>query len=110
MNIDIDGIVRGIRELANLARAAEEGWRDATTLDTDGETRYETPPDDERQVLIFQNGHASMYDAAGRNGGGWGIAMGYHDKQKGWMVHGWRCDFVTHWRELPPAPKREEES
>ena len=104
-DVDVDGLVDGVRHLAEMARAAEEGWRPAVTLDIDGETPMDKVPDDDRQVIVFLNGHVAITDHDGRKGGGWGIRLGYFDHEKGyWRVFGQREMFVTHWRELPPSP------
>jgi len=66
---------------------------------------YHTPPDDDRQVLVFLNGFVPLGDTKGRCGGGWGIQMGWFDHDKRfWRVHGQRESFVTHWVDLPQPP------
>lgn len=105
--VEVDAIVRGVRELAVRARAAEEGWRPAVELDADGETPVYAGPEDERAVLVFENGHVALTDFEGRRGGGWGASIGYFDRGVwAWRVRGRPSEHVTHWREMPPPPGR----
>lgn len=74
-------------------------------IDEDGN---EDCPDDERQVLVFLNGHVDVTDDEGRRGGGWGIRLGWFDLEKGrWRVQSSYDDHVTHWMDLPDCPVRE---
>lgn len=60
---------------------------------------------DSEDVLLFLNGHCWMLDHEARNGGGWGIRMGFYDDENGcFRVGGRPCDDVTHWMVLPAAP------
>ncbi|WP_186191073.1 hypothetical protein [Burkholderia gladioli] len=62
-------------------------------------------PNDEREVIVFLNGHCALTDMECRKGGGWGIRLGFYDHEKRyWRVHGKREHFVTHWRDLPDPP------
>lgn len=95
-------------ELVNLARQAKGGWEPAMVEDVDGEY-YPSPPNDQREVLVFLNGHCDISDHGpeGRKGGGWGRRFGWFDHDRGcWRVGGKPNGHVTHWQELPPAPER----
>ena len=65
-------------------------------------------PGDDREVLVFLNGHCGINDMETRAGGGWGIRMGWFDHEKGyWRVGSYENrGFVTHWKDLPPPPPR----
>ena len=103
--LNVDGLVDGVRELAKMARAAQKSWNLAYTVYDEGEPAEPTPPDDEREVLVFLNGDVVSSDMEGREGGGWGHRLGRYDHDKGiWRVHGTYNRFVTHWTDLPPAP------
>ena len=74
----------------------------------DPETDSGGPPDDDRQVMVFLNGHVRLRDVNARRGGGWGIRLGFFDYDKRrWRAGGRLDDFVTHWRDLPDPPARE---
>ena len=65
-------------------------------------------PEDERNVLVFMNGHVDILDQEGRQGGPHGIRHGWFDQDKrAWRVNGKLSDsrWVTHWHELPPNPE-----
>lgn len=60
---------------------------------------------DSEDVLLFLNGNCWLLDHEARNGGGWGIRMGFYDSGKGSFRAGGRLTGeVTHWMELPSAP------
>ena len=60
---------------------------------------------DSEEVMCFLNGHCASTDFDKRNGGGWGIRLGYFDAEKqAFRVHGRPDEFVTHWRALPTPP------
>ncbi len=62
-------------------------------------------PSDEREVLVFLNGHVGIHDADGRNGGGWGLRLGWFDNDRRfWRVGGQSESHVTHWMDEPLAP------
>lgn len=104
--MDIDGLVRQVRELGIAARSAREGWEDAWA--SEGDESWPNPPDDDRVVLVFLNGHVAISDMEGRCDGGWGHHFGFYDHGRSrWRVSGMWNDFVTHWRDLPPQPERE---
>ena len=80
---------------------------DWTLAVQDEETGIGGPPQDDRDVLVFLNGHVEIGDTDGRQGGGWGIRLGWFDHDKRcWRAHGLRESFVTHWMDLPEPPKR----
>ena len=109
--LQIDHLVSQIRELAQLARSSQETWNLAYTVWDEGEEAESTPPDDERAVLVFLNGHVTIHDGEGRRGGGWGTRLGYYDHDKNnWRVGGRVESFVTHWTDLPAKPPLSKES
>ena len=60
---------------------------------------------DSEEVLCFLNGHCSRLDDECRQGGGWGIRLGYYDADIGtFRVLGRPKSHVTHWMPLPAAP------
>lgn len=60
---------------------------------------------DSEEVLCFLNGHCSRLDDECRQGGGWGIRLGYYDADIGtFRVFGRPKSHVTHWMPLPAAP------
>ena len=60
---------------------------------------------DSEEVLCFLNGHCSLLDNECRQGGGWGIRLGYYDADIGtFRVFGRPESHVTHWMPLPAAP------
>jgi hypothetical protein len=62
-------------------------------------------PDDEREVQVFLNGHCGLLDNEARNGGGWGLRLGFFDHDKRvFYVHGRPERFVTHWQDVPVEP------
>ena len=91
-------------QLLLVARQAAPNWRAAHEGEPPEEP-WATPPDDERKVLVFINGHVGLHDMEGRKGGAWGIAIGWYEHERGfWRVHGRAEYHVTHWMELPAAP------
>jgi hypothetical protein len=91
--------------LATLARQAAREWVPSAVKDGPEEDGRRNVPPDERQVLVFLNGHVTLDDDKGRNGGGHGIRMGWFDHDRGfWRVGGSRESDVTHWMELPADP------
>jgi Protein of unknown function (DUF551) len=60
---------------------------------------------DSENVLCFLNGHCDMLDMECRNGGGWGIRIGFYDADKQCFRAGGIAREVTHWMPLPAAPK-----
>jgi hypothetical protein len=83
------------RALIGTPAAPKEGWTDADV----------EVPNDEREVIVFLNGHCGLLDNEARKGGGWGIRLGFYDHEKRfWRVHGTRESFVTHWQDAPAAP------
>lgn len=105
--MDIDTILYHVRELANRARSAEESWVPVCHINEDGEEDYNVP-DSGRQVLVFLNGHCGQGDMEARNGGGWGVRLGFYDHDKqAWRAGGLsEGQHVTHWKDLPPPPRR----
>lgn len=92
--------------LLTVARQAAPAWRPAYEGEPPDELQA-TPPDNDRRVLVFRNGHVELHDIAGRNGGAWGLDLGWYDHDRGfWRVHGRPDHHVTHWMELPPDPPR----
>lgn len=64
---------------------------------------------DSEEVLCFINGHCEMTDFENRNGGAWGIRLGYYDAEKSaFRVHGRPEYHVTHWKPLPAPPAIEQ--
>jgi NTP pyrophosphatase (non-canonical NTP hydrolase) len=59
---------------------------------------------DSENVLCFLNGHCDMLDMECRNGGGWGIRIGFYDAEKQCFRAGGIAREVTHWMPLPSAP------
>ena len=60
---------------------------------------------DSEEVLCFLNGHCSLLDNECRQGGGWGVRLGYYDADIGtFRVFGRPESHVTHWMPLPAAP------
>ena len=60
---------------------------------------------DSEEVLCFINGHCGLTDFECRNGGAWGIRLGYYDAERGgFRVHGRLEGQVTHWLPLPQPP------
>jgi len=60
---------------------------------------------DSEEVLCFLNGHCSLLDNECRQGGGWGIRLGYYDADIGtFRVFGRPESHVTHWMPLPASP------
>lgn len=60
---------------------------------------------DSEEVICFLNGHCGLLDSECRQGGGWGIRLGYYDSDlRVFRVHGRPDRFVTHWQPLPPPP------
>jgi len=94
-----------VAELAVMARRAVAEWIPSWTRPTEDDEPEPNPPKDDRNVLVFLNGHVDIGDQAGRDGGGWGIRMGFyeHDRSR-WRVGGQIERHVTHWMELPAAP------
>ena len=90
-----------------LARQASEARVWTPFEDEDGNR---CPPIDERPVLVFLNGYVDILDHEGRQGGGWGIRIGWYDHEKRFWRAGTTTGerFVTHWMELPGPPQREE--
>jgi hypothetical protein len=63
-------------------------------------------PGDEREVIVFLNGHCGLFDDETRKGGGWGVRLGWYDHdRRAWYVHGQREHFVTHWQDEPISPR-----
>ena len=92
--------------LLRVARQAAPAWRRAREGEPPDEP-WATPPDDDRRVLVFRNGHVDIGDVKGRKGGAWGLELGWYDHDRGyWRVHGRPDDDVTHWMELPADPPR----
>lgn len=87
-----------------IARQNAPAWCHAFDAD-EGGNHWDTPPNDDRNVLVFRNGHVSINDHEGRKGGGWGIGIGFYDNTiGGWRVGGRVVSDITHWMELPAAP------
>lgn len=60
---------------------------------------------DSEDVMLFINGHCEITDMECRQGGAWGLRLGYFDAEKqAFRVHGRPESFVTHWQPLPPPP------
>ena len=92
--------------VVELARQSVEARVWNLAVDEDGNP---TPPDDNRDVLVFLNGYVDIGDSEGREGGGWGIRMGWSDHDKHyWCVDGHPESFVTHMMDLPGPPQRPE--
>jgi hypothetical protein len=63
---------------------------------------------DSEDVMLFINGHCEITDMECRQGGAWGLRLGYFDAEKqAFRVHGRPESFVTHWQALPLAPTKE---
>ena len=78
-----------VAELATLARRAAPEWIPAWTRPTEDDEPEANPPEDERNVLVFLNGHVDILDEAGREGGGHGIRMGFYEHERSrWRVGG----------------------
>ena len=89
---------------ATLELLGEELNYNVQVVSPEDEDRDNVPPD-ERQVLVFINGHVASGDTEGRRGGGRGIRMGRFDHDGGfWHVGGRFESQVTHWMELPADP------
>ncbi|KVQ35713.1 hypothetical protein WK03_35180 [Burkholderia cepacia] len=83
------------RSMVGTPESPLDDWTDASVV----------VPDDEREVIVFLNGHCTLNDWDGRKGGGWGIRLGFYDHERRyWRVHGCRENFVTHWQDEPAAP------
>lgn len=83
------------RTLVGTPKKPIESWTDAEV----------EVPSDEREVLVFLNGHCGLTDSEKRKGGGWGVRLGFYDHEKRfWRVHGSRETFVTHWQDEPASP------
>lgn len=81
------------------ADALDAGW-----IDVDTRLPGEQGQDSE-EVLLFLNGNCTMTDFDARQGGGWGIRLGYFDAERqAFRVHGRPDSSVTHWQPLPAAP------
>jgi hypothetical protein len=103
--VAVANALAAVDALATLARQAAREWIPSAVQDDPEEDVRANPPPDERQVLVFLNGHVDLGDMDGRAGGGHGIRLGYFDHDRGfWRVHGQRDQHVTHWMELPAAP------
>lgn len=74
-------------------------WRPA--YDEEGDP---SPPDNDRPVLVFLNGHVDLGDSVGRRGGGWGVRRCFYRYDKHRWAHD--DDHVTHWCEEPAPPER----
>lgn len=60
---------------------------------------------DSEEVMVFINGHCALTDFECRQGGAWGIRLGYFDAERQlFRVHGRPDSSVTHWMKLPEAP------
>lgn len=100
---DVMGL--SLHEVIDRARRAAESREWTPAVNEDGGRDV---PDSEREVLVFLNGHVDIGDHAGRQGGGWGIRLGFFDHDRRcWRVGGRPEHFVTHWMELPAPPPRE---
>ena len=103
----MDILDRTLRDVIDLAQRAPEAREWNAVPDEEGIGSL--PPLD-TQMLVFLNGHVQVQDTVGRDGGGWGIRIGYfdHDKRR-WRVQGSYENFVTHWMPfpLPPGTARE---
>lgn len=107
---DLPSLVSAYREaadrLADAMRSIPTGWKRAYSDEQDEDTEQGADPDNEREVLVFLNGHVGIMDQAGRRGGGWGLRLGWFDHDKNcWRVHGAYERHVTHWMEIPPPPE-----
>ncbi|WP_262027130.1 DUF551 domain-containing protein [Microvirga sp. Mcv34] len=61
---------------------------------------------DSEDVLCFLNGHCGLLDYDARDGGGWGIRLGFYDAGKGQFRCGGQLTWeVTHWMALPSPPE-----
>ena len=97
--------LQSVALLAEMARQAAPEWIPAETQEDPECDWVYNGPRDEREVLVFLNGHSALTDYESRKGGGYGIRLGYFDFEKGyWRVHGQREQFVTHWMERPAPP------
>jgi hypothetical protein len=104
--MDTDRLVYEIREMARLADSAGGVWKPTTIVhDAESGDVEDCYPDNDRQVLVFLNGHVDIGDMEGRKGGGWGIRLGHFDHDR-WRWRAGDSSSVTHWMELPPPPKK----
>jgi hypothetical protein len=96
-----------LSRVIELAQQSQEARVWTPVMDEDGNPSV---PSDEREVLVFLNGHVESTDDEGREGGGWGIRLGWFDHDKHfWYAGGKRGEpHVTHWMDLPGPPQREE--
>lgn len=62
---------------------------------------------DSGNVLVFINGHCDLLDMTCRQGGAWGIRLGWFDvERQAFRVGGTVERQVTHWCDLPNPPER----
>jgi len=98
-------------DAADMATAAASGFRDGAAkeqqagwVSVDERLPGEQGQDSE-EVMLFINGHCALTDFECRQGGAWGIRLGYFDADRQvFRVHGRPEPHVTHWRQEPPAP------
>jgi hypothetical protein len=61
---------------------------------------------DSEEVMCFINGHCGLTDSKCRNGGAWGIRLGFYDADiRRFRIFGKAESQVTHWQPLPEPPK-----
>ncbi len=83
------------------ASRAGDGWTDV--FDEDGNPDL---PSTEREVLVFLCGDRDRVDPRPEDAP-YGIRIGWFDHdRRTWRVHGEWSRYVTHWRDLPPSPRR----
>ena len=81
-----------------------DGW--TSVYDEDGNLDV---PSTERSVLVFLCGDRERSDYR-PDDAGYGLRLGYWDTEKlYWRVSGKPERYVTHWRECPADPVREEQ-
>lgn len=98
-------------DAADMATAAAQGFRDGAAkeqqagwVSVDERLPGEQGQDSE-EVMLFINGHCKLTDMECRQGGAWGLRLGYFDADRqAFRVHGRPEPHVTHWRQEPPAP------
>ena len=99
----VHAALSAVDTLATMARQSAREWIPAEVRDGPEEDARPNVPPDSREVLVFLCGNVDIGDEKGRNGGGWGVRLGYCDNGI-WRVHGRAEHHVTHWMELPAPP------